>query len=102
MPATIGCWCPSASVGVARRKFLELADIATSRRREHTAPISPIAFEAITRIDKLFDIEREIMVPLPGSAGRRESKLAELCPRTGSYESSGFGSILNSGWDMMA
>ncbi len=45
----------------ARRKFFELADIATSRRRgRNAAPISPIAFEAVTRIDALFDIEREI------------------------------------------
>jgi transposase len=45
----------------ARRKFFELADIATSARRGRTAtPISPIAFEAVRRIDALFDIEREI------------------------------------------
>lgn len=49
------CWAH------ARRKFFELADIATSRRRgRNAAPISPIAFEAVTRIDALFDIEREI------------------------------------------
>src|SRR5271163_3671784 len=35
----------------ARRKFFELADIATSARRGRTAtPISPIAFEAVRRI----------------------------------------------------
>ena len=45
----------------ARRKFFELADIAASARRGRTAtPISPIAFEAVRRIDALFDIEREI------------------------------------------
>lgn len=49
------CWAH------ARRKFFELADIAANRRRERdAAPISPIAFEAVTRIDALFDIEREI------------------------------------------
>lgn len=49
------CWAH------ARRKFFELADIATSRRRGPNAtPISPIAFEAVTRIDALFGIEREI------------------------------------------
>lgn len=38
-----------------------LADISASARRgRDAAPISPIAFEAITRIDALFDIEREI------------------------------------------
>jgi transposase len=45
----------------ARRKFFELADIATNARRGKDAPpISPIAFEAVKRIDALFDIEREI------------------------------------------
>jgi transposase len=45
----------------ARRKFFELADIAANARRGRTAtPISPIAFEAVRRIDALFDIEREI------------------------------------------
>src|SRR5450755_4280136 len=45
----------------ARRKFFELADIASNARRSKTAtPISPIAFEAVRRIDGLFDIEREI------------------------------------------
>jgi transposase len=45
----------------ARRKFFELADIAASARRGRTAtPISPIALEAVKRIDVLFDIEREI------------------------------------------
>lgn len=49
------CWAH------ARRKFFELADIAANRRRgRNAAPISPIAFEAVTRIDALFDIEREI------------------------------------------
>ena len=45
----------------ARRKFFELADIAANARRSKTTtPISPIAFEAVRRIDALFDIEREI------------------------------------------
>src|SRR5271155_3787439 len=45
----------------ARRKFFELADIAANARRSKTAtPISPMAFEAVRRIDGLFDIEREI------------------------------------------
>lgn len=45
----------------ARRKFFVLADIAANARRGKTAPpISPIAFEAIKRIDLLFDIERDI------------------------------------------
>lgn len=49
------CWAH------ARRKFFVLADIATSsRRRKNAAPISPIALEAVKRIDALFDIERGI------------------------------------------
>jgi transposase len=45
----------------ARRKFFELADIAANARRgKNAAPISPIALEAVKRIDALFDIEREI------------------------------------------
>ncbi len=49
------CWAHS------RRKFFVLADIATNAKRgKHAVPISPIAFEAVKRIDALFDIEREI------------------------------------------
>ena len=45
----------------ARRKFFELADIAANARRGKNAPpISPIAWEAVKRIDALFDVEREI------------------------------------------
>ena len=44
-----------------RRKFYELADIAANKRRGKRAPpISPLALEAVTRIDALFDIERGI------------------------------------------
>jgi transposase len=49
------CWSHS------RRKFFELADIASNARRgKNAAPISPIALEAVRKIDALFDIEREI------------------------------------------
>jgi transposase len=45
----------------ARRKFFELADIAANARQGKNAPpISPIALEAVKRIDALFGIEREI------------------------------------------
>jgi transposase len=45
----------------ARRGFFELADIAaTARRGPGTAPVSPIALEAVRRIDALFAIERDI------------------------------------------
>jgi transposase len=45
----------------ARRQFFELADIAANARRGKTATaISPVALEAVRRIDVLFDIERGI------------------------------------------
>jgi hypothetical protein len=43
------------------RGFFELADIAQNARRGRSATaISPIALEAVRRIDQLFEIEREI------------------------------------------
>jgi transposase len=52
------CWAH------ARRKFFELADIEAAARRkaQRRAPqmISPMALEAVQRIDALFDIERSI------------------------------------------
>jgi len=45
----------------ARRLFFELADIAKNARRGRSAAaISPIALEAVKRIDALFEIERDI------------------------------------------
>ena len=48
----------------ARRKFFVLADIEAAARRRSSnktpSPISPLALEAVCRIDALFDIEREI------------------------------------------
>jgi transposase len=45
----------------ARRKFFELADIAANARRGKNAPpISPMALEAVKRIDMVFDVERDI------------------------------------------
>ena len=49
------CWAH------ARRQFFELADVAANARRgKNASAISPIALEAIKRIDVLFDIERAI------------------------------------------
>jgi transposase len=49
------CWAHG------RRKFFELADIAASARRGRQAPpISPLAREAVTRIDAIFAAERAI------------------------------------------
>jgi transposase len=49
------CWAH------ARRQFFELADIAASARSgKKAAAISPVALEAVRRIDILFDTERGI------------------------------------------
>ncbi len=55
-PVTLAlCWSH------ARRKFFELADIEGNIRKGKSAKeISPIALEAVKRIDALFAIEREI------------------------------------------
>jgi transposase len=45
----------------ARRKFFELVDVARNPRRGQNAnPVSPIALEAVRRMDALFAIERDI------------------------------------------
>jgi transposase len=45
----------------ARRKFFELADIKGNVRKGKPAhDISPVALEAVTRIDAIFDVERQI------------------------------------------
>ena len=49
------CWAH------ARRKFFELADVASQlKRRKGAAVISPIAVEAVRRIDRVFEVERAI------------------------------------------
>ena len=56
-----GAVTPSFCWSHARRRFFELADIAGNARRGRTAAvISPIALEAVQRIDALFEIERGI------------------------------------------
>jgi transposase len=47
------CWAHG------RRKFFELADV-TAKAGGKLAVIAPLAFEAVKRIDAVFDIEREI------------------------------------------
>jgi transposase len=53
------CWAH------ARRKFFELADIETATRKKaqgkSSKEISPIAFEAVRRMDEIFAIERGIL-----------------------------------------
>jgi transposase len=68
-----GCWAH------ARRPFFVLADIAANARRKAqgktTVVISPLALEAVRRIDALFDIERSIN---GASAARRRAVRQEL------------------------
>ena len=67
------CWAHD------RRRFYELAEIAAGKRRgERAPPISPLALEAVKRIDALFDIEREINGE---SAERRLAVRRALAPR---------------------
>jgi len=48
------CWAH------ARRKFFELADIASKARNRKPTTISPLAFEAVQKIDAIFMAERSI------------------------------------------
>jgi hypothetical protein len=56
-----GAITPALCWAHARRQFFELADIAANARRgRNAAAISPVALEAVSRINALFDIERGI------------------------------------------
>ena len=56
-----GAVTPAFCWSHGRRKFYELADIAKKAYRGKRAPpISPLALEAVTRIDHIFDVERAI------------------------------------------
>jgi transposase len=55
--------CPIAEAlcwSHARRNFFVLADIASKARRKGPAVVSPLAFEAVKKIDAIFAAEREI------------------------------------------
>jgi transposase len=49
-----GCWAH------ARRKLFELADVAAKARDKKPTAISPIAFEAVRKMDAIFMLERSI------------------------------------------
>ena len=51
---------PAFCFAHARRGFFELADIEKNAREIKGKPVSPIALEAVKRIDALFEIERTI------------------------------------------
>ena len=64
------CWAH------ARRYFFELADIASNaKRRKGGVTISPMALEAVQRIDRIFEIERSINGK---SANERRDARADL------------------------
>src|SRR5215213_3742871 len=59
--ATTDFTTPAVRRARSRRQFFELADIAANPRRgKNAVVISPIALEAVRRIDALFEIERVI------------------------------------------
>ena len=69
----------------ARRKFFELADIKAAvfkngarNGKKVAAEISPIALDAVTRIDAIFAVEREI-IGLPAAA-RHEARQQWVAP----------------------
>jgi transposase len=71
------CWAH------ARRKFFELADLAAAARRrtqgKTAAAISPLALEAVRRIDALFAIERDINgLPVDQRQAARQGRSAPL------------------------
>jgi hypothetical protein len=61
----------------ARRGFYELADIAAKARRGSTAAVSPIALEAVKRIDAIFALEREINGRSPEERVRARQEAAK-------------------------
>jgi transposase len=67
------CWAH------ARRKFFELADIAATARGKTKPVISPIAFEAVQKIDAIFALERSINgSPPPQRLAARRTDIAPL------------------------
>ncbi len=71
---------PAFCMAHARRKFFELADIAANARRGKKAPpISPLALEAVKRIDAIFDLERAINgLPADQRLATRKAEIAPL------------------------
>ena len=98
-PATIRCRStPGAAApsvthfcwSHARRPFFKLADVETAAMKRSQgktdAVLSPLAFEAVRRIDAIFDIERAInrralTKDLPSA--RRRSRLSSIALKNG-------------------
>ena len=66
------CWAH------ARRKFFELADVASKARGRSSAVISPIAFAAVQKFDAVFAAERAINGLSP--AERRAVRQRQIAP----------------------
>jgi transposase len=67
------CWAH------ARRKFFVLADIASKARGKKPVVVSPLAFEAVQRIDVIFALEREFNgSPADVRLVRRQTDIAPL------------------------
>jgi transposase len=67
------CWAH------ARRKFFELADVASKARNKSTAALSPIAIAAVQKIDLIFAAERAINGrPMHERLAARQSDVAPL------------------------
>ena len=75
-----GAILPAFCWSHARRKFFELADIATKPRRgKKPTPISPLALETVKRIDAIFDLERAINgLPAEQRLATRKAEIAPL------------------------
>ena len=72
---------PSFCWAHGRRKFFELADIAGNVRKNKPAhQISPVALEAVRKIDAIFDIERELNgLSAADRHAARQSLVRPLC-----------------------
>jgi transposase len=70
-----GCWAH------ARRKLFELADIAAKARKQKPTTVSPIAFEAVRKMDAIFMLERSINGFSP--AERVSARRRDIAPLVG-------------------
>src|SRR5262249_55195215 len=70
-----GCWAH------ARRKLFELADIAAKARKQKPTTVSPIAFEAVRKMDAIFMLERSINGSSP--AERVSARRRDIAPLVG-------------------
>jgi transposase len=67
------CWAHG------RRNFFELADIASKARNRKQTTISPMAFEAVQKIDAIFEAERSINgLPPDARLAARRQEVAPL------------------------